>query len=316
METSRVSTALPIFGASARRAGVVLAAVALMTVVVSRDIAVAGTVTVRPGQSLARVAASHGAGTTFRLRAGTFNTRTVQLQSRDKVLGAGVRATSVRFNGNMGFDTSGATGVEIAYLNLSGARGTKLSCGKQCGRGIHRGINAYYHHLRSHHNAAMGIGGGLHGARLVNVELDHNGSRANFGCCSAGVKSGKPYSIVNSYVHDNVGNGIWCDQVCGASGAMNVIGNRVVNHALDGIHMEWSQGANAMIKNNYVRGSRRYGIHIAQFSFAWVIGNNVAGSTRSGIAFRSSRRGQARGVARGNRTDGLSGCSLPGVTCS
>ena len=299
---------------NAIRFAVLLTIFAATSVVGRATPASAGSTTVRPSQSLAAVAASHPRGTVFRLSSGVFNTRSVELQSGDKVLGAGKSATFIRFNGTMGFDTRGATGVEIAYLDISGVNGTKRSCGKECGRGIHRGINAYYHDLRSHHNSAMGIGGGLSGARLVNVELDHNGSTANFGCCAAGVKSGRPYSITNSYVHDNLGNGIWCDQVCEGR-PMTATGNRVLNNRLDGIHMEWTQGANATIKNNYVRSSGRYGIHIAQFGYAYVLSNNVAGSAKVGISFDSSRRGPAKGLSDNNISDGISGCQLPGVTC-
>ena len=298
----------------ANRIAILLTVIAVAALVPAGT-AHAGTVSVRPSQALAKVVKSFPAGTTFKLSSGVYETGTVELQSRDKVLGAGRSATFVRFNGTMGFDTSGATGVEIAYLDLSGVKGNKKTCGKSCGRGISRGINAYYHDLRSHHNAALGIGGTLTGARIANVELDHNGSTANIGCCSAGVKSGTSYSIVNSYVHDNIGNGIWCDLACENGDPMTVTGNRSINNTLDGIHMEWSQGVDATIKGNYVRGSGRNGIHIAQFGYAYVLNNDVDGSRKAGINFNSGSRGHARGLSDGNRSDGIVGCDLPYVTC-
>jgi hypothetical protein len=300
---------------SLTRFAVLLTIFAASFVVVAAGEANAAIVSVRPSQSLAAVANSHPRGTVFKLSSGTFQTRAVALQSGDKILGAGKSATFIRFSGTTGFDTTGASGVEIAFVDISGVSGTKSSCGKDCGRGISRGVNAFYHDLRSHNNSAMGIGGRLSGARLVNVELDHNGSSGNLGCCAAGVKSGTPFTITNSYVHDNIGNGIWCDVACGKGGPMNVLANRAVHNTLDGIHMEWSQGADATLKGNYVRQSGRFGIHIAQFGFASVLNNDIDGSRKSGISFDSSKRGEARGLSDGNRSDGITGCNLRYVTC-
>ncbi len=56
---------------------------------------------------------------------------------------------------------------------------------------------------------------------------------------SGGIKGSYAYTILNSYVANNIGSGIWCDVGC-LGGTWTVEGNTVVDNTAGGIRYEIS----------------------------------------------------------------------------
>jgi len=85
------------------------------------------------------------------------------------------------------------------------------------------GVNLDISYTRIHEGFNQGIGH-FSGATFDHIEVDANGSLCLGGRSTGGIKTGssKGYTIKASYVHDNIGPGIWCDANCDN---FNVIGN-------------------------------------------------------------------------------------------
>ena len=182
---------------------------------------------------------------------------------------------------------------------------------KKQGRGIWAGPETRIENVEADHNEQSGIGGGFTGL-LINVHLHHNGSDKYLGCCSAGVKSGMAFTIRASSVHDNTGNGIWCDVVC-RGGVMTAVGNRVANNSADGIRLERSSRGpvEARVTGNTVRASGRDAIAIIAFQVAHLSNNTVDGPIR----FADTPRGNSAGSVDG-RPPRVMGCEQPDVRCA
>jgi parallel beta-helix repeat protein len=224
-----------------------------------------------------------------------------------------------------------ADNVLFENLDISGSPGVRDvndADTKKHGRGING--NSFMpvitiRHSRIHHNANSGVDGIGAGTLLDSVELDNNGSSSYLACCAGGVKSGRTYTIRNSFVHDNTGYGIWCDQGC-HGGVWQVAGNLVTGNSVDGIRYEVSMNDfGASIENNVVQGNNTSGkvgghggIAIVSSWKAAVVGNLLGGNGNFGIEFKDDNRGSlADNVARGNdmNGDGIKGCGLTGVLC-
>jgi hypothetical protein len=114
-------------------------------------------------------------------------------------------------------------------------------------------------------------GAGITNARgtFDRIELDDTTNNPDFlGFTGAGLKALNEIEVRNSYVHDNQGNGLWCDEGCvDASNMPNgfwVHDNLVVNNARAGIRYERSpvvadgvhaSSPSALIENNEVHGN-------------------------------------------------------------
>ena len=232
--------------------------------------------------------------------------------------GLGVRRTVLRAGPGVraviGYD--GVPDVTVKDLRVTGASGIGRqddgsTAWKKQGRGIWAGPGTLIENVEADHNDQSGIGGGFTGL-LVAVNLHHNGSNKYLGCCSAGVKSGMAYTIRGSSVHDNTGNGIWCDVVC-KGGVMTVVGNVVESNTHDGIRLERSSRGpvQARVSDNAVRDSGRDAIAVIAFQVAHLSGNEVDGPIR----FSDTPRGNSAGSvdARGPQVEG---CVQPDVRCA
>ncbi len=142
--------------------------------------------------------------------------------------------------------------ITIKNLDLSGASG---SCSDtKLGTIVTNGVDMKISYSRLHHGFNQAIGHSA-GGTFDHVEIDHNGSACLGGRNTGGIKTGssKGYTITNSYVHDNIGPGIWCDAHCDN---FNVRGNVSARNSGQGVrfehgaHVPACSSCEAVITNN------------------------------------------------------------------
>jgi len=202
---------------------------------------------------------------------------------------------------------------------------------------------------RLHHNGRNGLGCGLEYARghvlIDGVELDHNGSEGHLGSGASGMKIAQlgpdGLTVRNSNIHDNIGNGIWCDVQC--VGTFLIEDNLITANARKGVHYEKSGASDefregevvegqAIIRNNVVTGNGTEGrTHAADGGIVGVSsrnmlieGNTTADNHRAGIVLETDGRlsGAKHGwpveaiVRHDDADDGIMGCDEAGVSCS
>jgi parallel beta-helix repeat protein len=286
---------------------------------------------VRPGDGLVAIVDETHGGTVC-IHAGTYRIgrQTLEPESYTTLLGdpvtlrpPGAISAPTRIVGSSRhgiIDMGKSRNVVLENLDVSGARGFRRKAWpktKLHGRGIQHGENVTIRYVVSHDNAATGMSGLGRGSQLDHVELYGNGSRSYVGCCSAGVKSAQLFTIRHSYVHDNLGNGIWVD----SGGSFIVTDNVVVRNSRNGIRYENGRGF-AKILRNTVRGNSTSrarpggGIEINSADDAEVAYNVLGDNFNAGIIFRGARRPVA-GVAHHNviNRDAVKGCRLRSVLC-
>jgi hypothetical protein len=278
-------------------------------------------VSLTPADDLQDAIDARAGGTTYCLAAGTYTVGApVRPHSGDRFVGAGPDATSVEASSAPAvFETTGTSGVSFRKLSISGADGSE-SCKPSCGRGISGGTNLYVSEVRLHDNDTAGIGGTDGGLRIVSSEIDHNGSEAMVGCCSAGVKSANGYSITGSLVHDNVGVGVWCDVGC--AGAFEVVGNVITRNELGGVRYETSAGPavirdNTVTYNNLREEGGHGGIEVNSSRNVVIEANVLGGNGGAGIIVNGSRSpglGDVRILQNTMAGDEVAGCD-EGAVC-
>jgi hypothetical protein len=287
-------------------------------------------VEVYPGDDLAAVATSYGAGTIFHVHGGYYLVSAPIVVSRGDVW-KGIYSDDTRpcvttTAKHVFYVPAEAEDATIRSLDVSGAVHDDR-CEPDCGRGIGGpGSNLLVEDVRSHHNENQGVGGTGAGLVIRNSELDHNGSYdATTGKVSAaGVKAINSYSVFNSYIHDNYWDGVWCDIECGR---FEVHDSNIVYNGKAGIHYEISTGpavfeGNTITGNGYTYWStRRGGILIVGSSNAQAYGNTFGNNgfyERAVEAVNDSRMPAVSGVSIHDNTlnsDQLTGCDLPRVSC-
>src|ERR671921_332204 len=147
------------------------------------------------------------------------------------------------------------------------------------------------------------------------IELDDTTQDPNFlGFTGSGLKAINEVEVRNSYIHDNQGNGIWCDVFCHDSEShLNgfwVHDNLVVNNGRAGIRFERvgdvADAGEALIENNEIHQNSlelsRGGIDIRDAQNA-LVRNNVFGAktiadvvylpNASGVAIRATDSGRS-----------------------
>jgi hypothetical protein len=162
---------------------------------------------------------------------------------------------------------------------------------------------------------------GTDGAGITNahgtfdrIELDDTTQDPNFlGFIGSGLKAITEVEVKNSYIHDNQGNGLWCDQFCHDSAdhlnGFWIHDNLVVNNGRAGIRFERvgevADAGEALIENNEVHGNStdavRGGVSIHDAQNA-LVRNNVFGATiiadvvylpnAEGVAIRATDSGR------------------------
>jgi 3-phytase len=270
-------------------------------------------------------------GETFCLAPGTYDigSESIEPGSGTEIIGAPVGITDpgavnapTKIVGSspdgVFFFSRPATGVVIANLDICCSPGSDRKQGRGINGNSGRAVGLVVRDSRIHGNAMSGIGGIGDDALIERVELDNNGSEAFIGCCSAGIKSADFYTIRNSYVHDNTGNGIWVD----SGGSFVVTDNVVTDNTRNGIRYENSTGFATILRNVVQRNSTSQqrpggGIEINSADDAEIADNVLGDNFNAGIIFRGSRS-PVGGAVRGNVLNGdvIKGCDGPSGTCS
>jgi hypothetical protein len=146
------------------------------------------------------------------------------------------------------------------------------------------------------------------------IELDDTTQDPSFlGFIGSGLKAITEVEVKNSYIHDNQGNGLWCDVFCHDSAdhlnGFWIHDNLVVNNGRAGIRFERvgevADAGEALIENNEVHGNStdavRGGVSIHDAQNA-LVRNNVFGATiiadvaylpnAEGVAIRATDSGR------------------------
>jgi hypothetical protein len=204
--------------------------------------------------------------------------------------------------------------VRLEWVKIIGGTGEYASDGSPIagtGSGLAMGMASNTSSLYAVHIT------GSDGAGITNahgtfdrIELDDTTQDPNFlGFTGSGLKAINEVEVTNSYIHDNQGNGLWCDVFCHDSEShLNgfwVHENLIVNNGRAGIRFERvgevADAGEALIENNQIHQNSlelsRGGIDIRDAQNA-LVRNNVFGQTiiaevaylpnASGVAIRAS----------------------------
>jgi Right handed beta helix region len=286
-------------------AGVIAAVMAVMLVqapaVASHDCPDLS-VEINPGNDLDAIVNGdpRDTATTFCVHAGSYTiSQTLQLRPGDKLMGQPGSSSQrgLATDPNPVVQVVAGSGVQVGirpsggndlpnlveWIDLSGAKGSgSVGTGVGIAAGSTDGtFVAQYNYI--HHNDAVGISG-AHG-RIMHNEFEQNTLMGSaIGKNGAGVKGGEEYEAANNYVHDEQGNGLWCDSGCDDDPTANLSGfwvhhNLLVNNDRAGVRYENSANA-ARIEWNNVHGNgteaKRGGVDIHDAQDA-VVANNVFG---------------------------------------
>ncbi|MDP9235732.1 MAG: right-handed parallel beta-helix repeat-containing protein [Actinomycetota bacterium] len=279
----------------------------------------------RPSDNIAAIINNAGTGASFCFAPGTYHpSATIRPKDNDHFLGTGTSRDAVLITTSklqVIFNAGSSSGVTYTNLAVSGAVNAcpLRNCGAT-GDGIHGGTNVKVTNVHVYSNGRTGIAS-INGLTITGSRLDHNGAvHGAMDGVSAGVKSATSLTVTGSSVDHNYGNGIWCDNGCGA---FTVTGDRVAYNVSTGIHYEISQGP-ALISNNVVQNNNMAnevghgGIGIIDSKNASVLGNTLGGNKGSGIRAKKDKRGfvLTNVSIHTNKMsgDGLFGCGS-GVTC-
>ncbi|HEU4488331.1 MAG TPA: malectin domain-containing carbohydrate-binding protein [Actinomycetota bacterium] len=206
--------------------------------------------------------------------------------------------------------------ITIKNLDLSGASG---SCGNgMLGTIVTNGVDMKISYSRLHNGFNQAIGHSSGGV-FDHVELDHNGAACLGGHNTGGIKTGSSdgYTITNSFVHDNLGPGIWCDASCDN---FNVLGNVSARNSGQGVrfehgaHVPACSSCQAVIKNNVLqdngnctcdRDLTNAGVGINSAENAEIIGNIFGGNFNgNGVYIQNGRHPVTNITISGNTMNG------------
>jgi hypothetical protein len=235
--------------------------------------------------------------------------------------------------------------VHLEWVKIVGGTGEYSSDGSPLagtGSGLAMGMASDTSSLYAVHITGSDAAGitNAHGT-FDSIELDETTQDPNFlGFTGSGLKAINEVEIRNSYIHDNRGNGLWCDVFCHDSeshpNGFWVHENLVVNNGRAGIRFERvgevADAGQALIENNEVHGNStdavRGGVSIHDAQNA-LVRNNVFGAATiadvgylpnaSGVAIRATDSGRSdrpdllNVEIVGNVLNGelIKGCELP-----
>ena len=208
--------------------------------------------------------------------------------------------------------------VHLEWVNIVGGTGQYSSGGSPVagtGSALAMGMASNTSTLYAVHITGTDAAGitNAHGT-FERIELDDTTQDPNFlGFTGSGLKAINEVEVKNSYIHDNQGNGLWCDVFCHDSAdhpnGFWVHENLIVNNGRAGIRFERvgdvADAGEALIENNEVHQNSlelsRGGIDIRDAQNA-LVRNNVFGAksiadvaylpNASGVAIRATDSGR------------------------
>ena len=208
--------------------------------------------------------------------------------------------------------------VHLEWVNIVGGTGQYSSGGSPVagtGSALAMGMASNTSTLYAVHITGTDAAGitNAHGT-FECIELDDTTQDPNFlGFTGSGLKAINEVEVKNSYIHDNQGNGLWCDVFCHDSAdhpnGFWVHENLIVNNGRAGIRFERvgdvADAGEALIENNEVHQNSlelsRGGIDIRDAQNA-LVRNNVFGAksiadvaylpNASGVAIRATDSGR------------------------
>jgi hypothetical protein len=259
---------------------------------------------ITPGEDLDAIINndSSGTGTRFCVHAGTYQVSTqATLKTGDKLEGEPGTTTKVdtatkptpvvKLVGTSSDNLLRAdgNGISITWVDLTGARGTGIGTGAIAAGSA--GSDFLVQYARIHNNASLGISN-MKGRVFESEFFSNSESSSAQGVNASAVKGITEFEAWRVYVHDEQGNGLWCDGGCAEDNFRTngfwVHESVVVNSGRAGIRYENSPNQ-ALIANNEVHGNgrteRRGGIDIRDSQNADVIGNNLGPATIAGVSY-------------------------------
>ncbi len=197
---------------------------------------------------------------------------------------------------------TGAVGVTIDGLDMSGFSLRAIDCWQ----------GTVVRNSSLHGNGRNGIGCGLEGLGGVVIENNdvyRNGNPNELGGGASGMKFAAANGVVirDNRIHENIGNGVWCDVGCGS---FDVVNNRVWGNTRKGIFYEISHGP-ALIQGNVVLDNNcspsYWGDGNPECALpSGAFGPQSSGSPGGGIATNSSSNVVIRGnTLGGNQVAGI-----------
>ncbi len=186
------------------------------------------------------------------------------------------------------------TGVSVTWVDLSGATGTGEGTGSAIAAGS-AGSNFLVQYSRIHNNDSVGISN-MHGRVLDSEFFSNSEASASSGFNASAVKGITEYEAGRVFVHDEQGNGLWCDVGCDDDPARAngfwVHDSVVVNSGRAGIRYENSP-TKALFENNEIHGNgvveKRGGIDIRDSQNALVRNNVFGPKTIAGVSYPANR---------------------------
>lgn len=210
--------------------------------------------------------------------------------------------------------------VHLEWVKIVGGTGEFSSDGSPVagtGSGLAMGMASDTSSLYAVHITGTDAAGitNAHGT-FDRIELDDTTQDPNFlGFNGSGLKAITEVEVRNSYIHDNQGNGLWCDVFCHDSAShLNgfwVHENLVVNNGRAGIRFERvgdvADAGEALIENNQVHGNSagavRGGVSIHDAQNALVRNNVFGAATIADVAYLPNSEGVAIRATDSGRSD-------------
>jgi hypothetical protein len=210
--------------------------------------------------------------------------------------------------------------VRVEWVKIVGGTGQYSPDGSPLagtGSGVAMGMASNTSSLYAVHITGSDAAGitNAHGT-FDRIELDDTTQDPNFlGFTGSGLKAINEVEVRNSYIHDNQGNGLWCDVYCHDSeihpNGFWVHDNLVVDNGRAGIRFEEvgdvANSGEALIENNEVHGNStgavRGGVSIHDAQNALVRNNVFGAAIIAGVAYLPDSEGVAIRATDSRRLD-------------
>jgi hypothetical protein len=205
--------------------------------------------------------------------------------------------------------------VHLEWVKIVGGKG-QFSSGHSpvegTGSGLAMGMASNTSSLYAVHITGSDAAGitNAHGT-FDRIELDDTTQDPKFlGFNGSGLKAVTEVEVENSYIHDNQGNGLWCDEFCHDSDSHPngfwVHDNLIVNNSRNGIRFERvgdvSDAGEALIEKNEVHGNSP-GVSIVDAQNALVRNNVFGAKTIADVAYSPNANRRAIRATDSGRLD-------------